>query len=43
MFWENITQDDIPHHLLLTLFYQAKNILEKCITEFCSMEMYFCL
>lgn len=42
MFWENITQGYILHHLLVTLFYQAKDILKESITKFCSMEMYFC-
>lgn len=39
MFWENFTPYDTPHHLLVILFYQAKDILnKKGVTKFCSME-----
>ena len=43
MFWENFTQDDIPHSLLVNFFNQDKDILKKGITKFSSAEMHFCL
>lgn len=40
MFWENFIQDNLPHHLLVNLFYQANDILKMGITKFSSVEMW---